>query len=183
MTAGGLSDLMEDLVKRFMMLLVGAVLAIAGMQVSANAATVPLGDITHSTADSFGGDLGFFQPPTAFSDNVTFHLSAPQFVTGNLTDIEISFGPFNLLDITGLTATFNGNPLTLDPSGNFSLGAMLAAGDYFITIAGPTAGFFGGAYHIELTATPIPAAMLLFVSAIGGLAGFAGLRRRASAAA
>jgi hypothetical protein len=173
---------MEDLVKHFLMLVVGAVLAIAGMQVSANAATVPLGDITHSTNDGFGGDLGFFQPPTAFSDNVTFHLSAPQFVTGNLQNIEISFGPFTLLDITGLTATFNGNPLSLDPSGNFSLGGLLAAGDYFITIAGTTAGFFGGAYHIELTATPIPGAMLLFITAIGCMVGFAGLRRRRGAA-
>ena len=103
--------------------------------------------------------------PTAFSDSVTFHLSAPQFVTGNLQDIEVSFGPFTLLDITGLTATFNGNPLSLDPSGNFSLGGLLAAGDYFIAIAGTTAGFFGGAYHIELTATPIPCAMLLLITA------------------
>ena len=169
--------------KRFLMILAGAVLAIASMQLSANAATVPLGDITNSTNDGFGGDLGFFHSGVAFSDDVTFHLSAPQFVSGTLTNIQFNIGPFNLLDIAGLTATFNGNPLTLDPSGNFSLGGLLAAGDYLITIAGTTAGFFGGAYHIELTATPIPAALLLFVSAIGGLAGFAGLRRRASAEA
>jgi hypothetical protein len=174
---------MEDFVKRFLMILAAAMLAIGGMQVSANAATVPLGDITNSTNDGFGGDLGFFNSGVAFEDEVTFTLSAPQYVSGNLTNIQFSIGPFNLLDITGLVATFNGNPLTLDASGNFSLGGLLAAGDYLIKIAGTTAGFFGGAYHIELTATPIPGALLLFVSAIGGLAGFARLRRRASAEA
>jgi hypothetical protein len=176
---------MEDLVKRFLMILVGAVLAIASMQVSANAATVPLGDITNSTNDGFGGSLGFFHSGVAFSDDVTFHLSAPQYVSGTLTNLEFSIGHFSLLGINGLTAMLNGvTPISFDATtGAFSLGGLLAAGDYFITIAGTTAGFFGGAYHIELTATPIPGALLLFISAVGGLAGFAGLRRRASAEA
>jgi hypothetical protein len=174
---------MEDLVKRVLMILVGAVLAVASMQVSANAATVPLGDITHSTADGFGGSVGFFHSGVAFSDEVTFTLTKNQWVTGTLTNLEVGIGPFSLLGITGLAATFDGNPVSLDPSGNFSLAGMLVPGNYSIIISGITAGFFGGAYHVELTATPIPGALLLFISAVGGLAGFAGLRRRASAAA
>lgn len=170
--------------KRFMMALVGAVLAIASMQVSAKAATIDLGDVTDSSNSTFGGVLGFFQPPTAISDDIKFTLTAPAFVSGTLNNIQVSFGPFNLLDITGFTATFLGNPLSLDPSGNFSIAGMLAAGDYLIHIAGTTAGFLGGAYHITVAAatTPIPGALLLFVTALGGM-GFVRFRRRGSAEA
>lgn len=167
--------------KRFMMALVGAMLAMASMQVAAKAATIPLGDITNTSNDSFGGALGFFQPPTAISDDITFTVTGPSAVTGNLTNIQIGFGPFSLLDITGLTATFLGNPLTLDGSGNFSIAGILAAGDYLIHIAGTTAGFFGGAYYVSVAAaatTPIPGALLLFMTAIGGMAGFGSMRRR-----
>jgi len=174
-------------VKRLMMVLVGAVLAIASMQVSAKAATIPLGDITDSTNDGFGGSLAFFFPAPV-SDDITFHLSNASFVSGNLVNLPFSvtlphFGTIPILDITGLAATFNGNPLTLDPSGNFSIAGMLAAGDYLIHITGTTAGILGGVYHVAVTAatTPIPGALLLFVTAMGGMAGFMRLRRRGSA--
>jgi len=129
--------------------------------------------------------VGLFLPPTAISDDIKFSLTAPAFVTGNLTNFVVSIGSFSLLNITGLSATFLGNPLTLDGSGNFSLAGMLAAGDYLIHVAGTSGGFLGGLYNISVTAatTPIPGALLLFVSAIGGLAGFAGFRRRGSAIA
>jgi hypothetical protein len=176
-------------VKRFMMALVGAVLAVAGMQASAKAATIPLGDITDSSNTAFGGSLAFFFP-AAVSDDITFHVSNESFVSGNLLNLPFSVtiphvGSFALLDISGLAATFNGNPLTLDASGNFSIAGALAAGDYLIHIAGATAGILGGVYHISVAAatTPIPGALLLFVTAIGGMAGFARFRRRGSAEA
>jgi len=175
----------EVLVKRFLMALVFAVTAIVTTQVSAHAATYDLGDVTDSSNNTFGGALGFFVPPTAISDDIKFTLTAPSFVNGNLTNIVLGFGPFSLLNITGLTATFLGNPLSLDINGNFSLAGMLAAGDYLIHVAGTTSGFFGGVYNISVAAatTPIPGALLLFMTAIGGMVGFAGLRRRGSAAA
>jgi len=174
----------EVLVKRFLLAMAFALTAIVTTQVSAHAATYNLGDVTDSSASQFGGAIGLFVPPTAISDDIKFTLTAPAFVSGNLTNIPLVFGPFSLLNITGLSATFLGNPLTLDGSGNFSLAGMLAAGDYLIHVAGTTAGFFGGVYNISVTAatTPIPGALLLFVTAIG-IAGFAGFRRRGSAEA
>lgn len=171
--------------KRFIMALVGAMLAIASLQVSAKAATYDLGDITNSSNDQLGGALKFpFQPATVISDDIKFTLSAPSFVSGDLDNLQLFF-LIPLVNISGLTATFLGNPLTFDSNGNFSIAGMLAAGDYLIHIAGTTSGIFGGLYNIELTAatTPIPGALLLFVTAIGGMAGFAGLRRRGSAQA
>jgi hypothetical protein len=177
--------LKEALVKRFMLALVFAVMALATAQVSAKAATIDLGDVTDSSSSSYGGALGFFLPPTAISDDIKFTVTNPSSVSGTIENISVSFGPFTLLGITGLTATFLGNPLTLAPDGSFTIAGILAAGDYLIHIAGTTAGFFGGAYSVEVSAatvTPIPGALLLFSSAIAGLAGFAGFRRRGAAA-
>jgi hypothetical protein len=173
----------EDLVKRFMLALVFAVMAIAATQVSAKAATIDLGDVTDSSNDGFGGALGFFQPATAIADDIKFTLTAAALVSGTINNIDVHFGPFTLLGISGFTASFNGTPLTLAPDGSFSIAGMLAAGDYLIHIVGTTSGFFGGAYYAQVAAaTPIPGALLLFVTAIGGMAGFTSLRRRGSAA-
>jgi hypothetical protein len=171
------------------MALVGAVLAIASMQVSANAATIPLGNITDSTGSTFGGQFSLFVP-VPFSDDITFHIDNESTISGSLVNLAVDvtlpgFGTFSILDITGLSATLLGNPLTLDSNGNFSYAGVLAAGDYLIQITGTTAGILGGAYHFAVTAatTPIPGALILFITAIGGMAGFAGWRRRGSAAA
>jgi len=175
----------EVLVKRFLWAMVFSLMAIATTQVSAHAATYDLGDITDSSNDQYGGAVGLFMPPTPFSDDIKFSLTTASFVSGNLVNIAVSIGTFSLLNDSALSATFLGNPITLDPSGNFSLAGMLAAGNYLIHVAGTTSGFLGGIYHITVAAatTPIPGALLLFVSAIGGLAGFAGMRRRGSAEA
>jgi hypothetical protein len=68
----------------------------------------------------------------------------------------------------------------LDPSGNgieFSY-INLVAGDYFFRVRGDT-GPLGNAYQyrIAVGAVPIPPALLLFGTALGGLA-FAAYRRR-----
>jgi hypothetical protein len=171
-------------VKRFLMALVFAALALTGAQVSAKAATIDLGDVTDTSHDAFGGALGLPLPPTVISDDVKFTLTAAASVSGQIENFDVHFGPFALLGISSFTATFLGNPLTLASDGSFSIAGLLAAGDYLIHISGVTSGFFGGAYHVEIAAaTPIPGALLLFVTAIGGLAGFTRLRRRGSAAA
>lgn len=174
--------------KRFMMALVGAVLVIAGAQVSAHAATIPLGDITDSTGEAFGGSLAFFTPQPV-NDDVTFSITNTSTISGSLTNLVFNvtipfFGTFSILNISGLSATLVG-PLTIDSNGNFSYAGVLAAGNYLINVTGTTTGILGGAYHIAVTAatTPIPGALLLFMTAIGGMAGFAGWRRRGSAAA
>jgi hypothetical protein len=166
-----------------MLALVFAVMALATAQVSAKAATIDLGDVTDSSNSSFGGALGFFQPPTVISDDIKFTVTNPSFVSGTISNLELAFGPFTLLGITGFTASFLGNPLTLAPDGSFSIAGILAAGDYLINITGTTSGFFGGAYFAEVAAAtaPIPGALLLFMTAIGGM-GFLGLRRRRNAA-
>jgi hypothetical protein len=172
------------------MALVGAVLAIASMQASAQAKTIALGDIPPGTSeDTFGGRLSFLCfPNKLLSDDITFHLTEDSTISGSLLNLKFSIplpfkGSIKILDITGLTATFLGNPLTLDSNGNFSYAGILAAGDYLIHISGTIAGKLGGAYYFSIAAaaaatTPIPGALLLFVTAIGGMAGFAGLRRK-----
>jgi hypothetical protein len=61
--------------------------------------------------------------------------------------------------------------------------ADLAAGDYFFRISGTTAA--GGnfySYKFAVTETPIPPALLLFGTALGGM-GIAAYRKRKAAAA
>jgi len=170
--------------KRFLVALVFAILAIAGTQVSAKAATIDLHDVTDTTHFGFGGAVGIGLPATVISDDIKFTLSAAGTVSGKIENFDVHFGPFTLFGISGFTATFLGNPLTLLPDGSFSIAGLVAAGDYLIHISGITSGFFGGAYYAEVTAaTPIPGALLLFVTAIGGIAGFTRLRRRGSAEA
>jgi hypothetical protein len=175
-------------VQRFMMALVGAVLVIAGAQVSAQAATIPLGDITDNTGEAFGGSLAFFTPQPV-NDDITFTITNESFISGTLTNLVINvtlpfFGTFSILNISGLSATLVG-PLTIDSNGNFSYAGVLAAGNYLINVTGTTTGILGGAYHIAVTAatTPIPGALLLFMTAMGGMAGVAGWRRRRAVAA
>jgi hypothetical protein len=157
-----------------MMALVGAVLAIAGTQVSAKAATISLGDITNSSDTQFGGK------PGPISDDITFSLTTLSNVSFTVSNLQV----LPNFDIAGFLATTSDFTLTAGP-GSFTFAGVLAAGNYLIHATGTGIGLIGGLYQIDVTAaaTPIPGALLLFVTAIGGMAGFAGFRRRGSAEA
>jgi len=162
-------------VKRFLMLLVGAMLAIASMQVSAQATTLGLGDVTGSVVNNIGGSA-----PGPVSYDVTFSLTAE-------SNVALVLANFVTADfhISNLLATSSDLSLAGALGGPFSFAGILAAGDYLINVVGTADGPAGGIFQVTLaaTTTPIPGALLLFVTAIGGMAGFAGLRRRGSAAA
>jgi hypothetical protein len=169
--------------KQFLGLLAAVCLMIGGAATQSNAAPVgtthtPFGDLTNG--DTFGVG-GLFNSPTGAGlfDEYQFSLSAP--ATNSNLIIQYAY--------TGLAAQFilsdnlgnlySATPISLGGGGFQVTFANLAAGlTYFLDFAGHVnAGFsfYGGS--AQLAATPIPAALLLFVSALGGL-GFAGYRRR-----
>jgi hypothetical protein len=164
-------------VKRFIVALLFAALAFAGAQASARASTIlDLGDVTNSTLDQNTG------PGAGPVDlNIKFSLTQASAVSLSLSNLIVPGGFF---DIANFSATSADLTLTGVLGGPFSFAGLLVAGDYLIHVTGQAVGTLGGLVNVALTAaTPIPGALLLFVSAIGGMAGFAGLRRRGSAAA
>lgn len=174
---------------RFLMLLVGAMLAIASMQVSAEATTLDLGDVTNSTTNQGGVT---FSPTATLNYDVTFSLSAASNVALVLTNFATGGGAFNLSGFSVVAVQSNPNDpsfvLTGAVGGPFSYAGLLAAGNYLISVTGTVTGTVGGMFQATVSAataavTPIPGALLLFMTAIGGMAGFARLRRRGAAVA
>jgi hypothetical protein len=93
-------------------------------------------------------------------------------------------------DCTGLNAIKAAGSTVSGPFGllSLSIGSFtnLVGGTYFLVVSGLASGFGGGylgALSLNVTATPIPPALMLFLTAIGGLGGFGYFRRKASAAA
>ena len=171
---------MEEDVKRLMMALVGTVLAFAGMQVSAQASTIDLGAVQDATV---GQLIGLPIPPAhvndAFTDTVKFTLNTESVVT--VTLVNQVFGAFNIGSFLASSGSFT---LTQGPAGTFTYSGLLAAADYLISVSGNVLGSDGGLYKITVAAatTPIPGALLLFGTALGGM-GFVGFRRRRSSEA
>jgi len=159
------------------MVMVGAVLAVASMQVSAEATTIDLGTVQDATV---GQLIGSPIPPAhvndVFSDAVKFTLTTESMVT--VTLVNQVFGSFN---IGGFLASSSSFTLTQGPSGTFTYSGLLAAADYLVSVSGTLLGSDGGLYKITVAAatTPIPGAMLLFMTALGVI-GFAGFSRRGS---
>lgn len=163
--------------KRFLMAVFFAVLAITGTQVSAKASTIlDLGDVTNNTSNQSAGPAA-----GAVDLNIKFSLTKESDVTLTLSNLFLP--PF--FNITGLAITSASPTLTGGVGGPFSFAGVLVAGDYLVHVTGNAVGTLGGLVSVALTATqtPIPGALLLFVTALGGMAGFARLRRRGSAEA
>jgi len=156
-----------------MMALVGVMLAFACTQVSAQATTLDLGDLTNSSTDQFSGT-----GPGAVSYDITFSLST-------LSSVSVTLANFPVLptfNISGFSATSSDLTLTGGVGGPFSFAGVLVAGDYLIHVVGTAVGSAGGLFETTVAAatTPIPGALLLFVTAMGGMAGFVRLRRSGS---
>lgn len=177
--------------KRIMMLLVAGALALGAAEQSASASTFQLGTINPGTTNAVVANLGF-PAPVSFDDTVNFSLSGVQTsLVGTLTDLSDFFGlptdSLNFtLDLFNVSAPSTSLGQFLDGTGTvlaFSY-LNLAAGDYFFRITGDvgTSGVFGNSYEyrFEVSEVPIPAALLLFATGLGGMAMF-GYRKRNTA--
>jgi hypothetical protein len=160
--------------KRFIVLFAAAFLTVAGLAHGAEAATYPQGTVTNG--DAFPLTFSFFPTGGAVNDQFTFTLSS----TAANADLVVSYGVFNLGAVVGLFDS-SLNPVsstlvTLAPNVYEATFANLVAGaSYTLLFAG--IANVGGFYAGTATVTPIPGALLLFASALGGL-GFVGYRRR-----
>ncbi len=125
-------------------------------------------DLLQATLASPAGFLGgaaatvtLFQEDTPFGPPLTTVAGA----FGGAGSVVASFATVLGNDVYSLTAQLAGIPAR-----------------YFIRVAGTTSGT--GTYSVQLTTTtvPLPPAVVLFLSALAGLAGFSRIRRRKVAA-
>lgn len=161
------------------------------MSTQASASSLDLGEITETGKSGFVVNIG--SGITAFEDTITFSLAAVSTtLNGEISDLT------NFLGIVLDSLNFKLDLFTTADPGT-SLGTFtdvtgtgitfsyldLASGDYFFRIAGTTGAPLGNGYtykfNVDVTETPIPPALLLFATALGGL-GFAGYRKRKLAA-
>jgi hypothetical protein len=143
---------------------------------------IQLGTLDPGTTSAIVVNLGV-PAPVSFSDTINFSLASVRTsLVGSLTDLSTFLGviPVNSLNFN-LDLFSTTDPLT--SLGNFTDGTgtalafsylNLAAGDYFFRISGDIggAGVFGNAYsyRFEVSEVPLPPALLLFATALGGMA-------------
>jgi hypothetical protein len=158
----------------------------AGVISSAQAATYPLGTFSPGV-----GQIVENVGTGPFTDFYTFDVTENSAVGGQLDNLPLSL-TFNsvtqsVLNIADLTLTLEGpsGPLTSALSGSSLRYANLIAGQpYTLEATGIGTGSAGGTYALayNVSAVPIPAALLLFSSGLVGLGAFAKGRLRRQAA-
>ena len=152
---------------------------------SASASTFDLGSLDAGDSKS-GFVVNFATDAVGFDDHISFSLTSPVAnLVGFISDITLLYGvPFDSLnfqlDLFNDLAPTTSLGTYIDPSGTgiaFSY-LNLIAGDYYFRVQGDT-GPLGNAYRykIAVSGVPIPPALLLFGTALGGMA-FAAYRRR-----
>jgi len=161
----------------------------------AKASTVDLGNVSSATGSlSLSGfTLGF--PLPVGTDAYSFTLTDNAKVSGHFTVSALPLVPLNIDLLRGATTLVHTTamlgltiplspPLVIVPDQISLFSLDLTPGTYLLTLRGSVNNFSGtlafGATSIA--ATPIPAALPLFTSALIGL-GFVGWRRRSGAAA
>lgn len=165
--------------KKLMMLLVASVLALGVAQRPASATSYDLHAISPGTTAGINGFIG--PGASSFDDTISFSLGSVQSaLVGSFTDLfaitSFDLDLFSTSDPTTSLGHFS------DPTGvsvAFSY-LNLAAGNYFFHLtggvaAGANAGIYQ--YKFEVSEVPIPPALLLFATALGGM-GLLGYRRR-----
>ncbi|HEY4089535.1 MAG TPA: hypothetical protein VGM43_26595 [Bryobacteraceae bacterium] len=169
--------------KKFLMLVAVGVVAMALWQKPAAATTVDLGNLNIGSTSSIGNSFGNTATVKSFSDQYLFTLQSSSNVTLSL----VTGGTQLLLNIVELSSddgtTLESYTPTVQTIGSaviYSFASLLTGKQYFLDLGGKYKGLFnqyGG--QISVAATPIPPALLLFVTALGGL-GFVGYRRKMS---
>lgn len=168
---------MKNLLKNTFLLFV---LAFAGSAMSATMTLNAVGDY----ADTFhtGVASGTFTIVDKIDLNVNASLLVNSTELKNITNF-ISYQLYSDSSLSTLVAVYDFFITATSGSGNtsfaeFSTG-VLAAGDYFLKVVGNSVG--QGQFHTQVTATPVPAAIWLFGSALAGLVSFS--RRQVKLAA
>jgi len=154
-----------------LMTILAAVLLMAGATLApARAATIVLDPAPTDTE-------GFFRLVGPSGSNVTFTLTHNADVNINLLALGFGGVNFSLAACTNALCTTStgvpGTP-TLNSLGafvstaEFSYSALSAGTKYLLSITG-VAGLVLGSLTAQVAATPIPAALLMFLTALGGL--------------
>lgn len=171
--------------------LAAAVLALGLMSTQAMASSIDLGEIGPEGKDGYV--INIASNITSFEDTISFSLSAlSTSLFGAIEDITLYLGAIPLDSVNFTLQLFSvldpnttiGDTYNNDGTG-FSFSYLdLAAGDYFFKLSGEVGAPLGNgySYKFSVTQTPIPPALLLFGTALGGLA-LAGYRKRKAAAA
>ncbi len=112
------------------------------------------------------------RPVTTSGGGATYH-------TANLTMQWFDAGG-NAVSTQVLVSDANGVPLgdpLNDPPKSVYLETVLGAGDYYIALAGDSIGNNGGGYTMLVSEVPLPAAAILFGSALFGFSMFSTRRK------
>jgi hypothetical protein len=166
--------------KRLLLSLVGALMLFAAAPI-ASASTVTFDDV--DTGDIGTGAFHKFNTHTDhFVDTYVFT------VAHDNTSIVLDFtlkGTIALTDLVLSNGLSSLNLGALPPSGSITLSSLMTGTKYFLDVIGAACSC--SRYDLEIAdvkigTTPIPPALLLFITAVGGL-GAVGWRRRKTAPA
>jgi hypothetical protein len=176
--------------KRVMLLLVAGLLAFGTAGKSASASTFDLGTLDPGTTTGFVANFG--SGISEFDDTINFSLVTLQAeLTGAVSDILDVFGvPVDSLSFTMDLFSATDPAVSLGTFGSaagagFSFSYLnLAAGDYFFRIRGETSPNGNAySYRFQVNEVPLPPALLLFATALGGMAWVGARKRKAAAGA
>jgi len=168
--------------KRFMMILAAALLMVGAGYAPAKATTITQGVFL---VPPVTGNTFVFQ--VAANSSTTISLSSIGFMQGLSFDVCTNgacgsggtsvFGPgHSVVPLPGQTATLGGF-LTLAQATSPSFANLIATTNYYLTVSAPFFGLVFGLIQTTTTAAPIPASLLMFLTALVGL-GFMVKRRK-----
>lgn len=129
--------------------------------------------------------VNFVQTAGSFSDTYNFTIGALSDAAASATNHQLTWGPFQILDITNFNMSiYNSANTLLSSSGSgVSVFSVVAADSYHAVVSGTSTGVSGGAYVVSMMATPqpvpVPAAVWLLGSGLIGLVGVARRKEQA----
>jgi len=163
-----------------------AALAVCGWASTAHAANYTLSPTSLVSGETY--TVVNKVAPGVVDDTIAFSISSNSNVAGSSANLplSLSFWGTNLdvLDITNLKLTLENTAGSILASVNSPATlsySNLAPGNYDLVVSGVATGLSGGEYGVgvNVSAVPIPAAVVLFGSGLVGL-GMAGRRKKAA---
>lgn len=95
---------------------------------------------------------------STFLDTYNFSLDNTDLVSGSVSQLTLSLGAYNVLNIDNLALNLfdSSNTLLAGVTGVGQFTQLLANGSYHVDIAGNTTGLAGGNYTFSAVAQPVP---------------------------